>query len=302
MVKEAYPGTISSVILSVFVVMILLVPFYMANQRDKVRTGEGEYEFKEVICFDINSEDQFFNEYNNWYNNYPPGAFSFMYRIAPGRNYHSMQPVDVVDIIEDGTVDEEAYGFTKVFPGHTIHYAPLPHPSHSAFISFVMNFGKNEIIDLDVTRMDIYLDINNAPFDEIYFEIGSVALDYYGANEDSDPWTKIHFSKVTLGEVTSISISVDDLLEINTLPEERKIAIKFHLYDLYSPTNLFPANEVVTFDMQWYHIEEVKITTIDYMGIAMLGGGIFMTFCSILMLPNVTFSGLIGRTAGKNVG
>ena len=44
-------------------------------------------------------------------------------------------------------------------------------------------------------------------------------------------------------------------------------------------------------------IEETMITAIDWLGIAMIGVGIFMIFCSILMLPMIDFGGLFGKKA-----
>jgi len=57
--KKAYPGTISSVILSIVVMGILLMPFYIANNRDRLRKGEVGYEFVETMCFDITKKSEF---------------------------------------------------------------------------------------------------------------------------------------------------------------------------------------------------------------------------------------------------
>jgi len=95
-----------------------------------------------------------------------------------------------------------------------------------------------------------------------------------------------------MGSVTEIEITVDDLLNINTLSDTDILYFLFFIGEVSNGASL-------VFDMQFYCIEEIKIPTIDWMGISMTGGGFFMIFCSILMLPMVTFRDIIGRIVGK---
>ncbi len=290
--KKPYPGTISSIILSVIVVMILLVPFATANHLQKVRDGEVKYEFGEVMCWDIDNVNQFDNTHTRFdpidpFCSVGTGAlvhFQWGCRKngwCPSLYFHNEVFIHSTPI--DGVVGD--------YTGVTIPPSDCnPSEEDTNFIHYAMSFDKSEILDLDITRIDIFIDIQNVELDFVEMSLKLMGI---------DEWTPSVFSgiKIQVGELTQITVSVDDLLSINALFDEgEQLAFWFNAHPGYIPTEVY-----IVFDMQFYHIEEIEIITVDYMGIAMIGGGIFMGFCAILMLPVITFRGVISRIVGKKV-
>ncbi len=284
MVKKAYPGTISSIILSVIVVMLLLVPFYTANHLQKVRYGEAKYEFKEVMCFDIDSKSQFMHD--NYV--YPTsktrcGAGAVVWFYTSPSSTHSQKPIVMSSLSIPGTVD--GYGTSTFFECPSYPFVPTIYYN---WLRIYLTITKEDIVERDITRIDIYIDISQAQWTHMG---GGIRGQEGGVTGISDP-------AIELGAVTSITVTVEDLLQVNTLNPGEKLYWSFNIPKPDSAYH-FTDGAFLVFDMQFYYIEEIKITTADYMGIAMIGGGIFTIFCSVLMLPVITFSGVIGRIVGK---
>lgn len=285
--KKPYPGTISSIILSVVVVMILLVPFVTANHLQKVRDGETKYDFKEVMCFDIDNVNQFDNEYNtgffNGEGNYDTGIGALVhYRLGCGSDYgkYLHNRVSIISTPIGGVVGDYVYGF---IPNSGCN----PSETDTNFIAFVTTFSKSQILELDITRIDMFIDFQNTELDFTEMRLKMLGI---------DEWTPSIFVDriIQVGELTQLTISVEDLLDINTMFDEGERLMFF-----FTPISGYIYSDIsVVFDMQFYCIEEIKIITIDYMGIAMIGGGIFMGFCSLIMLPTVEFSWVVGKIFG----
>ena len=267
MPEKAYKGTISSVILSIVVLGILLIPFAMANHIQKLREGDGKYNFKETMCFDIDDEDYFNNDPDDVSQECGNGALGYWYDDL------SLSPVSLHHSPVDGAVDGYGMGTTVTCDGY-VEYADL---------LIFLTLTKEDIIEGDITRMDIFLTISGIEdccyegwlgymFEEPSFELG----------------------EITIGELTEIEIDVNDILEINTYPKGEYLFLWFLPCEEGDDCIVQP-DSIVIFDMQLYCIEEIKIGAIDWIGIAMVGGGIFMIFCSILMLPSIDFGGITKR-------
>ena len=295
MVKKAYPGTISSVILSVVVVMMLLMPFYVANNRDRLRKGYGEFEYKEIMCFDINNVNQFDNTRTFLPNPHPhnllsgTGAFAWRYAHGGPRPDHRTRFNEVVlSNVDIGDKPIDGYGRTisVIYPGDP----PLsPYPTASQDVLIFFSFTVDEIIENDITRLDFYLDLPGSGVTSAYCYL----YDWSGHS------FRLVWISECIGKVVSVEITVDDLLYLNSnFNKNDNLNIYWRTAPSSLKQSLIPNGEII-FDMQFYCIEEIKIPTIDYMGIAMIGGGLFMGFCSILMLPHITFRSVIGRIVGK---
>jgi len=314
-VKKAYPGTISSVILSVVVVMMLLMPFYVATHREKLRTGEGGYEFNERI-WDIDSDDDFDNTwddvnsfllpcYTHWTANMHEqgvGAFTYYYPqlITPKQHVFKHSEMHISDVdIGDGPVNGYGHAISRY---HTSYPPNSPDCGQDIFIALTLTVG--EILEMDITGIDIFISFPGTTVEgDLIIAPRNAAMYFDSAcNYWIYPFSKTDFY---VGEVNHIEIDVDDLLKLNTYDRDDKMFIWMRIFSYHSDTggnptggNLINGGDVY-FDMQMYYIEEIKISTIDYMGIAMIGGGLFMGFCSILMLPTITFRSVIGRIVGK---
>ncbi len=306
MAKEAHPGTISSVILSVFVAIMLLMPFYTANHMQRYREGLVTYEFKDRLCFDINDRSQIAQDTNapqgdsNSFllhryglipfshegnvGNWPgvPGSFVWVYmtkqRFSQPHSFACHNPVQVKNTpIREGTVDEYILTYTGVSNTWTVEYYS---PGWDMYMPLTVTWG--DLLDCDLTKINIYF--SGATNPSVSVRIGGWGSSLY--------WSP--FSGTISDNTLEIEVSVDDLLTINGYPVNDKIVLKFH----DSGNSQLP-NRAIYFDMQFYNIEETKITTVDWSGIVMIAVGMLMSFCSILMLPNVTFSRVISLFIGK---
>lgn len=286
--KKAYPGTISSVILSVFVVIIMLLPFYTANHMEKIREGEGKYEFQEVMCFDISKKSEFEHDDYVW-NPYGQivcgsGAFEYGYKWYDIYSYQPMT-MTMTSTPREGVVNP--YGMSQII------YCPGQPPVGDFFgMQIFLTLTKEIIVENDVTSIVVFLDIEGFEYNNIRMHL------HTHENGWSTGTPKLFEIFVNIPCIVRIDLTVDDLLKINNLGEGEK----FHWYldTAYADIEELPADGTnIYFDMQFYHIEEIKITTISWIGIAMAGGGVFMLFCSVLMLPHIEFSGVIGRIVGK---
>jgi len=278
--EEALKGTISSIILSVFVMFLFLIPVFTANAVDKVRKGDGDYNFQEVMCFDINSEDHFDDDPD-----VEPccgeGALGYAYVDGDG---FSLNEITMMDYPFNDTVDEYAVGVVRACDGDGVD---------CSILMFFLTLTKEDIVDLDITRIDIFINATGLE-DDCEFEV------YLSTIEDCPEGMEL--GEVTVGELTEIEIDVAEIMEINAFTEDEGLVIVF------IPTEeecVVQPDSTVVFDMQFYNIEEIKLASLDKIGIWMLGISAFMIFCAYIMLPDVTFDGVIERLKkglGKLVG
>lgn len=270
---EAYKGTISSVILSLFVLFLFLVPVFTANAVNKVRKGDGKYDFQETMCFDINDEDQFEDD-PDVSEDCGEGALGYGYDEGNGGGF-SLNEITMMDYPLNGTVDDYAVGIVSACPNGE------PSSVECSIIMFFLTITKEDIITLDVTRIDIFINATGID-DECEYEV------YLSTIEDCPDGMEL--GEVTAGELTEIEIDINDILEINAFEEDEGLVIVF------VPTEeecVIQPDSTVIYDMQFYNIEEVKVPSLTKIGIWMLAISSFMLFCAYLMLPQVTFDGVV---------
>jgi len=271
MVLEAYKGTISSVILSIVVIGILLVPFITANQLQKTRDGEGEYDFKETMCWDIDSEDDFYNDVDVE-SDCGEGALGYSYfKLYNSGVGYSLNYMTFSEYPINGTVNGYGMGTTvRCDDGGEVDFS---------YIHIFLTLTREDIIDLDITRIDIFFDIIG--MDDCEYELW-----LWGGGENI-----LEIGVVTVNETFQRKIDVDDMIKLYTFPEHSKITIMSTL-QVEEGCTIQPGS-IVIFDMQLYGIREMKLPSLSWLGIAMIGGGTFMIFCSMLMLPEISFSRVI---------
>lgn len=291
--KKAYPGTLSSVILSIVVLGILIVPFATANHLEKVRRGEGKYEFKETMFWDVDNEDDFLtwdgstlgqqripDHLHNFYGE-GQSIWNYGYK-EEGSSFRAgrYQEVTFSLVQMDGVVDEWVYAQMLRHPDYVTDEVS----GYIATFNFIFSFNKEFIIENDLTRVDIFLD---------------TSLDLEGVDcvlFDKEDGVEYYHE---FGKKVSVDISIGDLLDLPSTfsyPEEEWLIFRAEFEEEYDPTE-----GIIQFDMQLYHVEEIKIPSITWLGIIMVGVGTFMIFCSILMLPSIDF-GAITKRAFKQTG
>jgi len=274
---KAYRGTISSIIMSVVVLGILLIPVITANHIQKVRSGNGKYEFKETMCWTIDEQEDF-----NGNPDYPAscgsGALGYYHEYTGSGNDFSINQMSYEDNILEGTVDGYGIGVVDRCEYENIDFSMV-------FIYLTMT--KDDIIDLDVTRIDIFFTVSGIEEGCEYDLILS---------SGGWPGDGLDMGKVTVNELSSIELTVDDMMEIYLFGVGDELSFGFIPVE---EEGVVQYNSVVIFDMQMYCIEEIKISSIDWLGISMIGMGFFMMFCSILMLPTIDFGGVAKRLFGK---
>ncbi len=322
MVEKAHPGTISSIILSVLVVGILLMPFYMANQRDKFRTGEGEFDFKEVMYWNLESDSDFeevaWTHISGTKGTNPEGDthiwttpgdqsgtmsgiyWSYKaYRSNTGINYMHTFPLSYsfTDAEKDCMVGE--YPMFVLHDGGTLSSVPYPYVGGYAphylptQIYIYLDISSDYFVEMDATRFDLCADFEL--HDEENYPM-SYSVEF--VSEEGSYLLK-PFDTLNIGNSMSVEIDVDDLIEIELLKGNTEYVIVTLGFTIIHPWSDFFVDDIVTFDAQLYGIEEFNIPSIDWMGIGMIGVGMFMTFCSILMLPQITFNRVITKIVGK---
>lgn len=276
---EAYKGTISSIILSIFVLFLFLVPVFTANAVDKVRKGDGKYNFQDAICYDIDGLEDFEDDPD--IEAYGEGALGYMY--ADNGGDIILTEITMMDYPLNGTVDEYGVGVT----GDNGEV-------ECSILLIFLTMTKDDIVDLDVTRIDIFINVTSLdPEDDCEFEV------YLSTIEDCPDGMEL--GEITVGELSEIEIDVADIMEINAFEEDEGLVLAF------VPTEgecVVQPESTVIFDMQMYCIEEIKIPSLTKIGIWMLGISAFMFFCSYLMLPKVSFDGVVESvktTLGKLV-
>jgi hypothetical protein len=270
-------GYRSSFIASILALLVLLIPLLVANFIDISREGEGKYDFAEAMCFDIESETQFDEDFV--FEDIPPsgtdsgtGAFAWYY-FDTDDGFHSIMhdEVQVLSTPLNNTIDGYAVTTSKLREG-----TDTPGTSTSE-MGFGMDFTKKKIIDLDITRVDIYLEINGASFDEMLFGFADTNGKVVAKHE------------IKLDNITKIDISVEDLLSINTLSSTKKLVMWFQ-----APSGeVLPSEKYIVFDMQWYCIDELKTPTLIKLGIYMSIAGLGLIFLGFIVSPEYTFQGVV---------
>jgi len=254
-------GWLSSIISITFALLLLHAFPVMANWTDKQRAGEGKYDFDEEMCFDISERDDFNTDYAHFTGT---GEFYYAYydtiSLAQQGQHNN---VTIMDTPINGTKGNYAVTTTTPRVGDT----PGTNTARS-FIGYGLGFTKKKLIDLDITRIDIYFALPGAdPID--------IVLSDKISSEEITLATDI-----SLGNKTEITINVNTLLKINTLSDTKDLVLVFRTV----PGDFIPPNTFVVFDMQWYCIEEIKAPTLTR-----LAGWIVLMDVGIIALITIGF-------------
>lgn len=282
MVKKPVTGFRSSLVASTLALLMLMVILFASNSIQKAREGEGKYSFDDELCYDINSEKDFDN---TWQIGAATGTGAMLYAywelaVADVNN----EKVTTQSTSINGTVGNYAVSKTTPNPGDT----PTPSPGKKYTVGFLLNFTKKKIIDLDIVRIDIYLNIAGVSFSKMNFRL----------TDESASSTVFSGEDVSIGNLTSIKVEVNDLLQINTFNTNDKIQIGFDT----ELGEFIPGNTFVVFDMQFYSIKEVKIPSLTALGLWMGAGGLFYIFLGLVVSPEYTIEGIINSMVSLSKG
>ena len=271
MVESGNPkaiGWLSSIVAIILALMLLHAFPLMGNWIDKQRAGEGKYQFDEDLCFDITKETEFDNTITNspspQHTHTGVGACAWYYN-AIGAAVFSHNQVTIMNIPINGTMD--GYGVSVLTESIGSPRIQLQTPEH---LYINLNFTKKKVLDLDISRIDIYLDISGVSFNKMKCDLRDEDLE-----EDLIP-----LGEVSLGNVTKLTIKVVDLLKLNTFGVNDKLML-----DFYSPSAMYlPSGAFVVFDMQWYCIDEIPTPTLTR-----LAGWMSLMNIGILILVFISF-------------
>jgi len=267
------PGWLSSIIAIILALLLLHTFPLMGNWIDNRRAGQGKFDFDEDLCFDINDKKQFDNTAQVT-GSTGTGAMMYKYYHTTARKSNS--PVNVQTIPLNETLDGFAVASTIPNPAET----PVPNVAFDYSLQFFLNFTKKKMLDLDIVEIVMYLDISGVTFSTIDFFVSDESL------------SKKIFDdrKANIGNITKIKVKVNDLLELNTLQDEKLI------FGFVTKVGEFiPGNTFVVFDMQWYCIEEIKTPTLTT-----LAGWLAVMNTVILLVIFVSFPQIqiLGRFDG----
>lgn len=271
--KPPVKGFRSSLFASTLALLMLLGILLVSNTMQKAREGEGKYSFDEDLCFDITNEKDFDN---TWQEGSATGTGAMLYSYRLPASEKNNIKVQTQNVSLKGTVD--GYGVSTTTPN--IGDVPVIDPLSYYTLHYKMNWTKKKILDLDIVRIDIFLDIAGVTFSDIDFSV-----------TDESFSKTIKLGKVNIGNKTRLNVKVSDLLTINTLVDNEKILIRFQSEN----GEFIPANTYTIFDMQFYCISEMKVPTLTKLGFYLGLGGIGYIFLGIVVSSEYTIEGIINR-------
>lgn len=272
-------GVGSSIISIVLFLMILFVPFLGVNLTQRIRSGDGKFDFDDELVFDINDESQFDDSYTTAAGT---GAFAWQYfdTISAGVGNNHIKMDTVLSIPLNGTVDGYAVTTTTPKAGTTSGFGAA---WANQFV-FLLNFTKSKILELDITRVDIYIDISGANFNDLLFKI----------TDEADTASVVPSKRASLGNKTSFKITVLDLLTINTFDPNENIKLLF-------ASNLgefAPDNSFVVLDMQFYSVKEITTPSLTKVAMWISATALFVIFMGFIVSPEINFDGVM-KSMGK---
>lgn len=257
-------GWLSSIVAIILALLLLHAFPLMGNWVDKQRTGEGKYQFDEEMCFDISAETEFDNTLKLASSTKKGGMLYRYYDGVTGTTENNK--VTMFSLPLNGTIGKYGVATTNPSPGDT----PVANPSETNTLGFRFNFTKKKILELDIVRIDIYLNIQGVTFSNIEFTL----------RDEGNTVQVFQAKKISLGNITSITVKVQDLLKINTMPDDKEIEVGFET----QLNELIPGNTFVIFDMQWYCVREIKAPTLTR-----LAGWMSLMNIGILILVFISF-------------
>lgn len=299
MALEPKKGTISSIILSLVVLGILVLPFYITLKTQEAREGKGYFEPEQKITWDIEDEENMMLvEYEdpetdpqgedlpeNWlfspddWDSEEPGSVFWWYWVddLDGIDLfgHRLE-YSFVNVSLEGTVDDYILFVTTV---GTAEETPVPperveESEELEHIDIYLNIGSDDFLDDDVAKIEFYFDCET-----------DVTLDYVVTFISESGEHEIDDGEVNLGGVTVVKVDAMDLLQIASITDE----IEYIKITISMPEEeYFELGDVMVFDCQLGSLDS-KIPTLTRIAswYFVLSG--FMTFIAILMLESVSF-------------
>lgn len=263
--NPAMRGVGSSIILSFLVLGMLSVVWYWPNYIQKTRDGEGKFVFDEEICFDFSDEKEFDQ---NWqFDDFPTsqkgkGAFCWVYHDdTTSLNRAVNNKMTMLNFPLNGTTPPYGASVTELYdPADDVD---TPNPVQTLYIK--TNLTKKDIIENDITRIDVYFDISGVTFDTMTLRMSGGLIEV-----------------VRLGNLTEIKITVEHLLQINALDPDQKIRFSFP-----SINEDIPAGAFVVFDAQFYCIEEIKTLTLDKLAYVNYTLTFILIFVAFIMFGSI---------------
>jgi hypothetical protein len=296
---EPKKGTISSIILSVVVLGILVLPFYITLKTQEAREGKGYFEPEQKITWDLEDEESLMLvEYDypdtdpqgedlpeNWlfspddWDAEEPAAVFWWYWVddLDGIDLFGHQlDYSFVNVSLDGTVDDYLLFITSV---GTIESTPVPperldEPEEFEHIDIYLDIDSNDFLVEDVAKIEFYFDCEA----DVTLEYSVTFITGEGEHEIGD-------GDVNLGGLTVEGVDALDLLQIAGLTDE----VEYLRITISMPEEeYFELGDVIVFDCQLGSLDS-KVPTLTRIAswYFVLNG--FMTFIAILMLESVSF-------------
>lgn len=270
MSKKAVIGFKSSMIASIIALLMLTLPLLAGNYLDKVRKGEGKFEFDEELCWDLNEVEVFDNSWvKGGASGVGAGVWTYTDTLSTAHEQHNK--IDLITIPYNGTID--GYGVTTSIPKTgTIPSATLG----SQLYAILTNLTKVDLLEDDPSSIDIFIDFGGVTFDTM----NVVFVNKAGTNP-------LFTKTISVGNVTKIKLSVTDILKINTLTTTEQLRMDFQIPSGKGLT----AGAYVIFDLQFNCKEEIKTPTLTTMGLYLAFGGLGYIFLAFIVAPEFTLEG-----------
>ncbi|MHA1234896.1 MAG: hypothetical protein ACTSQL_07395 [Promethearchaeota archaeon] len=247
-----------------------------ANNVQKAREGKGFYTPEEFLVWDLSAKSDLYNDWTGYNpspstDSYETGAYNHQFvRSSDFETYHT--EVSIVDQPREHVVNEYAVCTSDYFEGTKTY-------EYTWGFAFALNLKGNYLIDNDISRMDIFIKLENANFDQTTLKI--IGL---------DSEIEVSLGSIELDTLNSVKISVEDLVIMDSFNTDEKILIMFSADD----PNRIELNSLVIFDMQLYGLRG-KTNSIAILSLWNVVHSITMILMGLTMLPQFSFGGLAKR-------
>ncbi len=268
--NPAMRGVGSSIILSFILLVLLSVTWYWPNIIQQNREGEGQFNFDESLCYDL---DDVKDVDNTWTKvsatSSGVGALKYSFKATGEAGfYHRYSAMQEFNLPLNDTIKPYVVGSTQPTPAKIPEFA-LTQPDS---IGISINLTKTDLLKLDITRIDIYLDVQ-----------GSTQPTLNARLTDQDDTDIITLGTQNLGNLSKFKITVADLLTINNFDDNENLVFVFTTADI---GHIAP-NSFVVFDLQFYCIDEITTITINKLAYVNYALGIIIIFGGFLMFGSI---------------
>ncbi len=319
--KGSLPGILSTVVITMIILSVgYFGPWVIANEAEKGRSGSGRYTPQENLIWDFstvgNFEDVKFEliSQNEQGSGFGQGGIIAETNVV-GTNEHAFwkyltelpdtnpgtihngigDGISIVDIPNPKTVEEYGvYSFTPdaVDESETPDYI-YPHiegDDTTEGILLYFNIDVDKMVNDDATRIDFYFNCSELDI------VSDPNLKVLYRNTDTE--YEISSDVMTIGDITEITITAGDLLQIAGMKDEKEYLVIY--IELDSETETFTDVTIMTFDLQVYGLES-KTPTVNRIAVWFIGYSLLLVFMSLLMLPQISMKDItdLFRGIGK---